>query len=109
MLRFRQMRSLWKFVTVHPSIHNHLNQERHLYLRTNFKLNRTAALAEWRQLGVAEGAASLSLWRLVRIGLTAPPTKHGSESFENTCSYAVGASIDFKPSASVTRAVTPNL
>jgi len=25
-------------------------QERHLYSRTNFKLNRAAALAEWRQL-----------------------------------------------------------
>ena len=25
-------------------------QERHLYLRINFKLNRAAALAEWRQL-----------------------------------------------------------
>jgi hypothetical protein len=25
-------------------------QERHLYSRTNFKLNRDAALAEWRQL-----------------------------------------------------------
>ena len=25
-------------------------QERHLYSRTNFKLNRTTALAEWRQL-----------------------------------------------------------
>ena len=24
--------------------------ERHLYLRINFKLNRAAALAEWRQL-----------------------------------------------------------
>ena len=24
--------------------------KRHLYSRTNFKLNRTAALAEWRQL-----------------------------------------------------------
>ncbi len=24
--------------------------ERHLYSRTNFKLNRAAALAEWRQL-----------------------------------------------------------
>ena len=24
--------------------------ERHLYLRNNFKLNRAAALAEWRQL-----------------------------------------------------------
>jgi putative transposase len=53
MLRFRQMRSLQKFVAVHSSIHNHFNQERHLYSRTNFKLNRAAALAEWRQLGVA--------------------------------------------------------
>jgi len=53
MLRFRQMRSLQKFVAVHSSIHNHFNQERHLYSRNNFKLNRAAALAEWRQLGVA--------------------------------------------------------
>ena len=50
MQRFRRMRSLQKFVTVHASIHNHFNQERHLYSRSNFKLNRTAALAEWRQL-----------------------------------------------------------
>ena len=28
-------------------------QERHLYSRINFKLNRAAALAEWRQLGTA--------------------------------------------------------
>ena len=51
MLRFRRMRSLQKFVTVHSSVHNHFNQERHLYSRTNFKINRAAALAEWRQLG----------------------------------------------------------
>ncbi len=53
MLRFRQMRSLQKFVAVHSSIHNHFNLERHLYPRIKFKLNRTAALAEWRQLGLA--------------------------------------------------------
>jgi len=35
---------------VHASVHNHFNQERHLYSRSIFKLNRTAALAEWRQL-----------------------------------------------------------
>ena len=52
-LRFRRTRSLQKFVAVHSSVHNHFNQERHLYSRSNFKLNRTAALAEWRQLGVA--------------------------------------------------------
>ena len=50
MLRFRRMRSLQKFVSVHSSIHNHFNQERHLYSRNNFKLNRSAALSEWRQL-----------------------------------------------------------
>ena len=53
MLRFRQMRSLQKFVAIHGSVHNHFNQERHLYSRDNFKLNRAAALAEWRQLGAA--------------------------------------------------------
>jgi putative transposase len=53
MQRFRQMRSLQKFVAVHSSVHNHFNQERHLYSRENFKANRAAALAEWRQLGAA--------------------------------------------------------
>ena len=53
MLRFRRMRSLQKFVSVHASVHNHFNQERHLYSRSNFKLNHTAVLADWRQLGAA--------------------------------------------------------
>ncbi|CUH48766.1 IS6 family transposase [Ruegeria atlantica] len=50
MLRFRQMRCLQKFASVQFSVHNHFNQERHLYSRDNFKLNRSAALSEWRQL-----------------------------------------------------------
>ena len=50
MLRFRQMRSLQKFASVHGSIHNHFNQERGLYSRENFKANRAAALKEWRGL-----------------------------------------------------------
>ena len=53
MLRFRIMLTLQKFVAVHASVHNHFNQERHLYSRANFKLNGTASLAEWRQLGTA--------------------------------------------------------
>jgi putative transposase len=53
MLRFRRMRSLQKLVSVHASVCNHFNQERHLYSRDNFKLNRSAALAEWSQLGAA--------------------------------------------------------
>jgi len=50
MQRFRLMRSLQKFASVHASVHNHFNLERHLYARRNFKLNRAAALAEWRGL-----------------------------------------------------------
>lgn len=50
MLRFRQMRSLQKFASVHASVYNHFNQERALYSRQNFKTNRAAALAEWRGL-----------------------------------------------------------
>ncbi len=50
MLGFRNMRSLQKFSAVHSSVHNHFNLARYLYSRENFKLNRDAALAEWRQL-----------------------------------------------------------
>ena len=53
MLRFRQMRSLQKFAAIHGSVHNHFNQERYLYSRDNLKLNRAAALSEWRGLGAA--------------------------------------------------------
>jgi len=47
------MGSLQKFAAIHSSVHNHFNQERHLYSRENFKLNRAAALAEWRELSAA--------------------------------------------------------
>ena len=53
MQRFRQMRSLQKFAAVHSSVCNLFNLERHLYTRNNFKLNRAAALAEWRGLGAS--------------------------------------------------------
>ena len=53
MQRFRQMQSLQKFTSVHASVHNHFNQERSHYSRQNYKVNRAAALAEWRQLGAA--------------------------------------------------------
>ena len=48
--RFRSMRSLQKFTAVHASVCNHFNQERSLSKRNDFKLNRAAALYEWRQL-----------------------------------------------------------
>ena len=50
MQRFRQMRSLQKFASIHSPVHNHFNTERHHYSRHNFKENRTAALSEWQQL-----------------------------------------------------------
>jgi len=48
--KFRSMKSLQKFTSVHASVHNHFNQERHIHSRRYFKLNRPAALAEWRQI-----------------------------------------------------------
>ncbi len=50
MLRFRRMRSLQKFAAVHASLSNHFNQERSLSSRNIFKVNRDAALSEWRGL-----------------------------------------------------------
>jgi putative transposase len=47
------MRSLQKFVSVHASVSNHFNQDRSLSSRPHFKLNRTAALSEWRGLCAA--------------------------------------------------------
>ena len=48
MLRFRRMKTLQKFASVHGSVHNHFQQERHLVSRKIYKQRRSAALAEWR-------------------------------------------------------------
>ena len=48
MLRFRTMDTLQTFSSVHASVHNHFNHERHLICRQDYKDQRTAALAEWR-------------------------------------------------------------
>ena len=50
MLRFRQMKTLQKFASVHANVLNHFNSERHLIDRPTYKLLRSAALAEWRSL-----------------------------------------------------------
>jgi putative transposase len=50
MLRFRQMKSLQKFASVHANVLNHFNQERHLVDRQTYKTRRSAALAEWQNL-----------------------------------------------------------
>ena len=50
MLRFRQMKSLQKFASVHANVHNHFNLERHLVDRETYKIRRSAALAECQSL-----------------------------------------------------------
>jgi putative transposase len=50
MLRFRRMKTLQKFASVHTNITNHFNLERHLIDRQTYKERRSAALAEWQIL-----------------------------------------------------------
>ena len=50
MLRFRQIRSLQKFASVHANVHNHFALERHLVDRQTYKERRSAAFAEWHSL-----------------------------------------------------------
>jgi putative transposase len=47
MLRFRSMKTLQKFTSLHGVIYNHFNHERHLTSRNVYKRNRSAAMAEW--------------------------------------------------------------
>lgn len=49
MLRFRQMKSLQKFASVHANVYNHFSSERHLIDRDG-KARRSATLAEWQNL-----------------------------------------------------------
>ena len=72
MPRFRRMRTLQKFASVHASVHNQFDQERSLSSRAIFKLNRAAALAEWRGRLAAEQIPIADNLRRVRIRLTAP-------------------------------------
>ena len=63
MLRFRQMKSLQKFASVHANVHNHFNAQRHLLDRQTYKTHRSAALAEWQ---------SLMAWTSQRMRTSAP-------------------------------------
>ena len=47
-IRFRRMKTLQKFSSVHAQVHNHFSQERHLVSRELYRARRSAALAEWR-------------------------------------------------------------
>jgi putative transposase len=50
MAKFRGVKTLQKFASVHASIHNHFNLDRQHIPREIFKKSRAAALNEWRQL-----------------------------------------------------------
>jgi putative transposase len=50
MQKFKSFETLQKFVSVHSSVHNHFNHQRHLERRCRFKSMRSEALAEWFQL-----------------------------------------------------------
>jgi len=52
MSNFRDVKTLQKLSSIHASIHKHFNLDRQLTRRDDFKQNRSAALAEWRQLAV---------------------------------------------------------
>jgi len=50
MAKFRDIKTLQKFSSIHVSVHNHFNHDRHLNRRDIFKQNRSVAIAEWRLL-----------------------------------------------------------
>jgi putative transposase len=50
MLRFRKMKSLQKFASVHANVDNPFNHQRHLVDRQTYKTRRSAALVEWQNL-----------------------------------------------------------
>jgi len=51
MIRFRHMKSLQKFASVHANAHNHFNLERHLIDRQTYKTRRSAGSVEWQPPG----------------------------------------------------------
>ena len=50
MLRFRRMKTLQKFASVHGQVHNHFNQERSIIDRQSYKERRSEAFSEWRSV-----------------------------------------------------------
>jgi putative transposase len=75
MLRFRQMKTLQKFASVHANLHNHFNQERHLVSRQKIQASprdRPDRVAIPHGLKHHAPCPHCVNQRPVRIGLTAP-------------------------------------
>ncbi len=68
MAEFRDMKTLQKFTSVHASIHNHFNQDRHLNCRGIFKKNRSAALSSLELRRLAPRRRLLDLGRPGGLG-----------------------------------------
>lgn len=98
MLRFRHMRTLRKFASIHASVHNYFPTECHLQMRDHYKLTRTAVLSEWHGLLAAKTKAAQGQRRLVRVRLTAPPPTPVSlrilYSGPNFCGVSLGWRAD---------------
>jgi len=58
MAHFRHIKTLQKFASLHASVHNQFNLERHLNRRHILKQNRSAAVAEWYQLAAEHAVGS---------------------------------------------------
>jgi hypothetical protein len=58
MLGFRRMKTLQRFTSVHGSVHNHCNPERHLIIREDFEERRFPDAEE-----AAGGALSAQVFR----------------------------------------------
>jgi len=71
MAKFRDVKTLQKFASADASIRNHFNHNRHLLPRDIYKQNRSAALAEWREL-LAYGPAPPALLNPPPNCLTVP-------------------------------------
>jgi putative transposase len=50
--KFRSMRSLQKFASIHGSFLNHFNHQRHIESRVQFKSLRNASVASWQGIAV---------------------------------------------------------
>ena len=76
MQRFRQMKSLQKFASLHANVHNHFNSERHLIDQETYKARRSGRpgrVADAHGLTFALPCPCSVGQRQVAIRLTAPP------------------------------------
>ena len=81
MAKFRGIKTLQNFASVHASIHNHFNQDRHLNRRDIFKQNRAAALA---------GMFTQLFWGLIRIMIFEAFYRSGDEERRSVQGIGLG-------------------